>query len=390
MPSADSVTPPKHGHDAPAREAILDASAAPIHPAAGLALTEALTLLGADPGGWSHGAARARATLEHARAALADGLGVRPDELTFHPSGAAALTVGIEGLLHARRRIGDRLLASAVERSLVLLRPQVRAPVAVGATGAVDPDRYAGELTPDLAAAVLQDFNGEVGTAQPVDEVAAACREQGVPLLVDATSSFGRVGPPRSGDVLVADARTFGGPPLGLLAVRGATRWSRPGPRPEVERGRELATPWIPVVAATVAAWAATSTDGDEPGQAHDLVTRIRAAATGIPDTDVLGDPDARLPHVVTFSVLYADGEAILRELGRRGFAAASGSSCTSSRLEPSHVLAAMGALTHGNVRIVLPLRAVSPERDREVDRFCAELADVVDTVRREAGVADL
>ena len=77
---------------------------------------------------------------------------------------------------------------------------------------------------------------------------------------------------------------------------------------------------------------------------------------------------------MTTFSCLFVDGEALVDELDRRGFAVASGSACTSSTLEPSHVLAAMGVLTHGNVRVTLPLAAAAPTRAESVDRFCAEL----------------
>ncbi len=68
----------------------------------------------------------------------------------------------------------------------------------------------------------------------------------------------------------------------------------------------------------------------------------------------MVGHPTERLPHVVTFSRLYVDGESLVTELDRRGFAVSSGSACTASTLEPSHVLAAMGAQTHGNVRVSL------------------------------------
>ena len=101
-----------------------------------------------------------------------------------------------------------------------------------------------------------------------------------------------------------------------------------------------------------------------------------------IPDTEVVGDPVERLPHLVTFSFLYVDGEAIVDALNRQGFSVASGSACTTSTLEPSHVLAAMGALTHGNVR-------VSVRRDStaaEVDEFCAAVADVVAGIRGRSG----
>ena len=102
-----------------------------------------------------------------------------------------------------------------------------------------------------------------------------------------------------------------------------------------------------------------------------------------IPDTEVVGDPVDRLPHVVTFSFLYVDGEAIVDALNRRGFEVASGSACTASTLEPSHVLAAMGALTHGNVRVSLTRDAT----EADVDGFLAVLPEVVAEIRRDAGL---
>jgi cysteine desulfurase len=99
---------------------------------------------------------------------------------------------------------------------------------------------------------------------------------------------------------------------------------------------------------------------------------------------EVIGDPVDRAPHIVTFSCLYVDGEALLTELDKAGFAVSSGSSCTASTLRPSHVLEAMGVLTHGNVRVSLP-RGVSAA---EVDRFLAVLPDMVRRIRQDAGVA--
>ena len=98
-----------------------------------------------------------------------------------------------------------------------------------------------------------------------------------------------------------------------------------------------------------------------------------------IPDVDVVGDPVDRLPHLVTFSCLYVDGEALVTELDRHGFGVASGSACTASTLTPSHVLAAMGALTHGNVRLSLT-RETTPE---QVEDFLAVLPGVIEPVAR-------
>jgi cysteine desulfurase len=138
---------------------------------------------------------------------------------------------------------------------------------------------------------------------------------------------------------------------------------------------------------AAAEAWQQTEAERDsDAAETFRLVDRIRATAATVPDVEVVGDPLDRLPHVVTFSALYADGEALVRELDRRGYAVASGSACTSSTLEPSHVLAAMGALTHGNLRVTLPLAAVSPGRAEDVRGFTAQIEPVVAAVRAELG----
>ncbi len=380
--------------DAPAA-GLLDAARGPLHPVAAQTLAAALGSAWADPTGLNPPGRRARALLDTAREVLAGAMGVRPDEVSVHPSPEAALELGLTGLRHARRRTGARVVAGATERSVVLLHPGAEQPVAVDRLGRVDRAGYAGALAGgDVAAAVLQSGNAEVGTRQPVTEVDALCRQHGIPLLVDATAALGRdpqAVPPGAGAAVVADAAAFGGPPLGLLAVRTGTRWSLPGPRREAELGREPAPPWVPLVLAAAEAWRQSAgAAAAEERSARELVDRVRRAAAAVPDVEVVGDPDDRLPHVVTFSVLYADGEVLLDELARRGLAVASGSACTSSALRPSHVLAAMGVLTHGNVRVTLPLEAVSPTRGDDVDRLCRELPDAVASVRRRLGTADL
>ena len=105
-----------------------------------------------------------------------------------------------------------------------------------------------------------------------------------------------------------------------------------------------------------------------------------------VPDVAVLGDAAHRLPHIVTFSCLYVDGEALLMHLDLAGVAASSGSACSTGAVEPSHVLVAMGALTSGNIRVSLHHATT----ENEVDEFLAVLPRVVAEVRAELGAAGL
>jgi len=372
-------------------------------PAAREALLAALDVGWADPRRLHAEGRRARAVLDQAREELASGLGVRPPEVAFLPDGPAALRAAVEGVAHAARRRGQRVVATAVEHSAVLLEGRYAvaqsgetdrfAEVPVDHLGRVDPAALESALDgPGTVAAVVQAANGEVGTRQPLAAAHAACRTRGIPLVVDAMAGLGRDPVPADFDVLAGEALSWGGPPgIGLLVVPERVRWRRPGPVSELEGGRTDVQPVVPLALAAAEAWRQTAAvRGADAAAARELVDRVRVAAAAVPDVEVVGDPVARLPHVVTFSCLYVDGEALVTELDRRGFAVASGSACTASTLEPSHVLAAMGVLTHGNVRVTLPLEAVAPDRAAVVGRFCAELGDAVAAVRAQLGVQGL
>jgi cysteine desulfurase len=169
-----------------------------------------------------------------------------------------------------------------------------------------------------------------------------------------------------------------------VLLVRKGTRWATPFPGDDRIDERASGFENVPAALAAAAALQAVVADRDAvAARQRALIDLVRERVGQIPDTDVVGDPDDRLPHLVTFSFLYADGETLVAELDRLGFGVASGSACTASTLEPSHVLAAMGALTHGNLRLSL-------RRDtgrEEVERLLAVLPDVVRRIRSEVGM---
>ncbi|MEU1148268.1 cysteine desulfurase/sulfurtransferase TusA family protein [Streptomyces sp. NPDC005863] len=368
------------------------ASSAPLHPVARQGLVASLDEGWADPARLYREGRRARMLLDAAREAAAEAVGCRPDELVFTASGTRAVHSGIAGALTARRRVGDHLIVSAVEHSSVLHSAEAheqgggavtRVPVDRG--GAVTPDGYAAALREDTALACLQSANHEVGTEQPVAEVAEVCRAAGVPLLVDAAQSlaWGPVDGPWS--LLTGSAHKWGGPAgVGILAVRKGVRFAPQGPADERESGRAAGFENIPAVVAAAASLRAVRAEAAAEGaRLRELTERIRARVPSlVPDVEVVGDPVRRLPHLVTFSCLYVDGETLLHELDRAGFSVSSGSSCTSSTLTPSHVLRAMGVLSEGNVRISLPAGTGA----EEVERFLDVLPGVVRGVRETLG----
>ncbi|MEV5883166.1 aminotransferase class V-fold PLP-dependent enzyme [Streptomyces sp. NPDC052020] len=368
------------------------ASAAPLHPVARQALLASLDEGWADPARLYREGRRARMLLDAAREAAAEAVGCRPDELVFTPSGTRAVHQGVAGALAGRRRTGRHLIVSAVEHSSVLHAAEAHEAgggtvtrVAVDRTGAVDPAAYAGALRADTALACLQSANHEVGTEQPVAEVAQACRAAGVPLLVDAAQTLGWG--PVAGDwsLLTASAHKWGGPSgVGLLVVRKGVRFAPQGPADERESGRAPGFENIPAIVAAAASLRAVRAEAArEAARLRELTDRIRARVPAVvPDVEVVGDPVRRLPGIVTFSCLYVDGESLLHELDRAGFSVSSGSSCTSGTLTPSHVLKAMGVLSEGNVRVSLP----PGTRDGDVERFLEVLPEAVAEVREKLG----
>jgi len=373
------------------------ASAEPLHRSGREALLAALDDGWADPARLHREGRRAQLLLDQAREALAAEIGCRADELSFTSSGTQSVHLAVLGAVQARQsatRGPGHLVASAVEHSSVLNAADWLARRTGTAVTLAGVDHLGRADVAEFAAAVarertllacLQSANHEVGTLQPAADVAAACHEAGVPLLVDVAASAGRLPVPEGWSLLAASARKWGGPAgVGLLAVRKGTRWREPYPSDDRENRRVPGFPNVPAVLAAAASLTAISRERPGADTAlRALVSQIRAEVPRtVPDSVVHGDPDARLPHIVTFSCLYVDGEALVTELDRAGFSVSSGSACVADTRQPSHVLAAMGALTHGNVRVSLPRDVSAASVDEFLQALPPIVAKVRDTVR--------
>lgn len=341
------------------------ASAAPVHPAGLATLAQVAGDFPGDPARHHVEGRASRDLLESARAAVARAVAATPERVVFTSGGTEAVHLAVRGAAAANRTRPRRILSAAVEHSAVLAaadatdHEHVRIPV--DPVGRVDLAALAEALRPGAVLVNLQHANHETGTLQPVTEAAALCRDADALLHVDACQTVGRL--PVDAAALGADFLSMSAAKFGGGRGTGALAWSpRARFRPQLagderEGRRRSGLEHLPGIAA-MAETLLQLRPGDPAGPAADeavrcdgLRRRLRDRLRVLDDVEVHGPDDGALPHVVAASALYVDGQALVDELDRAGFAVHSGSSCASTSGEPSHVLTAMGALTHGHVR---------------------------------------
>src|SRR6266498_825200 len=373
-------------------ETYLDAaSTTPLHPRAREAFERALDAFG-DPARMYGRARRARLELDRGREQVAVALGARPDEVVFTSGGTEALNLAVAGMARGARR-RRHLVVSAVEHTAVLAAARALAAqgfevteVGVDDRGRVDPAELEAAVRDDTLLVCLQHANHEVGTVQPVREAADAAHARGAVLLVDACQTVGRL--PVDVDDLGADLlavsahKCYGPPGAGCLVARRSARLKAVLLGDEREHRRRAGVENLPgVVAMAAALEARIAAAPSERAHLERLAARLRAGLGAIPDVMLHGHLSERLPHLVAFSVLYVEGEALLLLLDAKGIAVHSGSSCTADTQEPSHVLTAMGAMTHGSVRVSF----LGDAAEADVDRLLEVLPTAVEDLREMA-----
>ncbi len=260
--------------------------------------------------------------------------------------------------------------------------------VGVDRSGHIDAAELLDAIGPETALVHCQLGNHEVATMQPVAVVAAACRQRGVLLHVDAAAAAGHV--PISFDALGADllsvsAHKFGGPKgAGALLVRRGLRLPPLLVGGEQERGRRGGMEDVPAwvgfgEAARVLGGGALELEAE---RARTQTGHLLSSALAIPGVRPYGDTVDRLPHVICLGVDGVEAEAVLLGLDQAGVAAHSGSACSSESLEPSPVLAAMGVEAERSLRLSVGWSTT----DEDVQRACDALPLVIDRLRRLAG----
>ncbi len=364
-------------------QCLLDTSrGGPLSPAAMHTLTLCGSAGWSDPSGVSSQSRRASDLLSAAHNSLASSLApLTASTVLIRPGGGHALADALTGLLAgvSTPDATATLVVTAIDHSATLRvarwwRSQGHPTITIGvdALGHIDAQALLeAALVTGPTVVCLQLANGEVGTLQDVAAIVEQLSAAGVPTMLDVTASAGRISIPGGWSVLAADAVSWGGPRgTGVLVVAAGSPWRAPEPAIASEQPVSL------IVAAASALEAAEAERAVESARAWAQIARIRDdVQRHIPDVVIAGDPQRRLPHVLTLSALYVDGESLVRALDERGISVGSGSACASDSGEPSHVLAAMGVLTGGNVRLCLPLGCSDAAIDRFISAFPAALA---------------
>ena len=361
-------------------------SSHPIHPAAKKALGSLPDYAFVDPTKLYHDSRSARLLLDSARASIAARLKVNPDEVSFIPSGNAGIDLTISGLLKA---LDNKTVAySAVEQKAVIerLKDFSTFEIPVDKFARVDENQFIDSLaTNKPGLAVLQFANHEVGTQQPLNPIYKKCQELNIPLFVDATMTAGLVNLGSDWDVLLLKPATWGAPiGIDILVVKRNVRFKSILLDDGRENHKFSNNVSIPHAVAIGASLEEITLNRSEIAKSlGTLINDLRQLLASNLDITLLGDPVARVPHVLAAVIKNIDGEALVSGLSKRGFAISSGSSCTPDQVKPSHVLAAMGFDNQINVRISLPFDA----SNADILDFVKALNETMKELKESAGI---
>ena len=348
-----------------------------------------------NPSSVHHFGQRAKAAVDEARSAVADLIGADPTEIVFTSSGTESDNFAIRGAAEALEPSGRRhLVSSGIEHEAVLntLKALARRGwqttlVPVGGSGLATAEALMASLTDQTAVVTIMHANNEIGTIQPVAELARLAKARGAVVHTDAVQTAGKIPVNVKAlgvDLLSLSAHKFYGPKgVGAIWVRRGLRLLPFMTGGKQERGRRAGTENVAgIVGMGVAARLALThmaAEGPRLAALRDrLEQRILAA---VPGTAVNGDPATRVPNTTNISFDRVEAESLLIALDLEGIAVSTGSACSSGTLEPSHVLKAMGLPVHRTQNSIrFSLGAVNT--DAEVDRVVAVLPGVVDKLR--------
>ncbi|MGE5417662.1 MAG: cysteine desulfurase NifS [Acidobacteriota bacterium] len=336
----------------------------------------------------------ARKGVEQARDSIALLINASPEEIIFTSGGTEADNQAIIGYLEAKGKPGDHIITSAIEHHAVLETCQYLSKqgyeltiLPVDKYGQVSPGELRRALRSDTKLVSIMHANNEIGTIQPIKELAAAAHEVGAVFHTDAVQTVGRIAVDVKDlgvDMLSASAHKLYGPKgIGCLYLKKGLRVKSRLHGGGQERKMRAGTENVPGIVGF--GKAAEIARRDMTKNADKLTAMAQRLADGllnaVPNSFVTGHPVRRLPGHVSMCFEFVEGESILLMLDMEGIMASSGSACTSGSLEPSHVLLALGLpheIAHGSVRLTMG----KGNTDADVDHVLDVLPGIISRLR--------
>ena len=348
-----------------------------------------------NPSSVHHFGQRSKAVLDDARTAVAALIGADPSEVVFTSGGTESDNAAIRGAAEALEVTRKKhLIASSIEHEAVLNTVKALGRrgwevtlLPVDATGIVSPDALASALRDDTALVSVMHANNEIGTIQPIAELARLARTRGAVFHTDAVQSAGKVPVDVRAlgvDLLSLSAHKFYGPKgVGALWIRRGLRLLAPMTGGKQERSRRAGTENVAgIVGLGVAAALARTSMQEEGTRLSVLRDRLEdGILRAVPGTAINGARSPRVPNTTNISFDRVEAESLLIALDLQGIAVSTGSACSSGTLEPSHVLKAMGLPPHrtqNSIRFSLG----KDNTEADVDRVVAALPAIVDKLR--------
>ena len=367
----------------------------PLHPAVLEGMTQALAEDFGNASSVHAFGQKAKAQLDLARARVATLIGAEPNDLVWTSGGTEADNFAVRGVAEALESRGrTHLVASAVEHEAVLntckhlsRRGWTLSLVAPDGAGRISPEALREVVTPQTALVSVMHANNEIGTLQPIVELAAVAHDAGAVFHTDAVQTVGktRVDVGDLGvDLLALSGHKFGGPKgTGALWIRRGTRIAPLLTGGRHERNRRAGTENVPaLVGLGIAALEARAHCDEHQRHVEKLRDRLEAGILSrIPNTVVNGDSTHRVYNTTNISFERVEAESLLIALDLEGIAVSTGSACSSGTLEPSHVLKAM-RLTPARTQSALRFSLGPDNTDAEVDRALQVLPVLVEKLR--------
>lgn len=337
---------------------------------------------------------KAARALQLAREQLARLINCQPEEIIFVSSGSEANNLALKGLALANQARGKKIIVSAIEHISVLRAAKFleklgfsTVPVPVDGQGLVDPAKVAEAISPDTVLVSVMTANNEVGTIEPVAEIAGLCRSKGILFHTDAVAAVGNipVDVRASGlDALSLAADQFGGPKgAAALYLRKGIKLTPLIDGGVQENNRRAGTENLPAIIGLGKAAELARLEMEDKGRRLTALRDrlIQGVLSSLDEIILTGHPEKRLPHQASFCVKFVEGEALLLGLDMNGIQVASGSACTSRSLRTSHVLTAMGldpAVAQGSLVLTL----LDGTREEQIEYFLEKFPPVVGRLR--------